>query len=886
MGRRCRRLRYNQFGGTIGGPILRKRMFFFFAYEGLRQLTPDVVTTSVPTTLERSGDFSQLFNSAGQQITIYDPASTVPDPSNPGQYIRTAFPGNKIPQNRIDPVAAAYISYYPAPNQPGNPGTDLNNFYFAGSQRQYVNNYSGRVDYQLSSKTLLMGKYAIEELSPWTLPATFGSSDIASPGYTTKPQHHPFALGKLIQTFTPTFIGQFYGSWAREAYSSVGLSNGFDQTKLGFPAYLAQQATVLGIPQVSPGEMSSLGGVTDEHDVCDRYEAAGDLTKSWTRQTLKFGAIWGLGRYSTHLLDGDTGNYSSNLSFTQGPNPLAAASNAGFGFASFMLGTLSSGATPGTVIDGNYSQPYFGVYAEDDIKVNRQLTATVGLRWDHEDPRREANNMMSNFDFTDQATLPNGTQITGGLEFPGVNGIPKGQWNTSTKNFSPRIGFAYSIGDKTVVRAGYGVFFGNSWGNGRNGGSTSSSAMPQDGFFCTTTSPISLDNGLTPYATLSNPFPGGNFCQATGNKDGLLTTLGSAITFIDRNYKDPYMMSWNLNIQRVLPGQNTVQIAYSGSRGVHLVGTHDFNQLNPKYMSLGTQLDNLIPNPFYGVITSGPLAAPEITEGQSLLPYPQFTDVNSALATYGESSYHALFLTLEHRMSKGFLVSASYTWSKLIDNVLPSPNWGGFSGASFQEGLPQNYYNPKGERSLAGYDIPQTLVVSYVYDLPIGKGKSILNNGGIVNAIVGGWQLNGLTTFQSGSPVEIYGGNSSGTFEGQQRPNWSGKNPTLHGPVTKRLNQYFDTTQFSFNAPFTFGNTPRLMPDLFQPGIDDWSMSLFKNTKIGDRFNVEFRAEAFNTFNRVQFAPPDTTINDSTFGQISGQQNSPRTLQLGLRTTF
>ena len=880
------KLRYNQFGGTVGGPIIKKRLFFFFAYEGLRQKTPDVVTTSVPTDLERTGDFSHLFNSAGQLITIYDPWSTVPDPANPGQYIRTAFPGNKIPQARLDPVAASLTTYFPEPNQPGNAGTDLNNFFFSGANQQSVNNFSGRGDYQLGPKTAVMGRYSLENLSPWVIPATFGQSDIASPGFVTKPQHHPYVLAKVVQTFSPTFFGEFHTSWTRWFYASQGLSNGFDPAKLGFPSYLSTNSITLGIPSISPGEMSSLGNYYNENDVSDRYEAEVNLTKMWAKHTLKFGGTWGKGRYHMNTIDNSTGAYSSNLAFTQGPNPLAGSATSGFGFASFLLGTMSSGEQNVTEIIGHYTQPYFGVYGEDDIKVNRNLTATLGLRWDHEDPRREAHNMMSNFDFTDTSTLSNGTVVSGGLEFPGVNGVPNGQWNTSEKNFAPRIGLTYALGNSTEVRAGYGIFYGNSWGNGRNGGSTSNSAMPQNGFFCSTSSPTTLDNGLTPYATYSDPFPGGKFCDATGSSAGLLTNLGSPLTFVDRNYKQPYLQAWNANIQRVLPGQVSVEIAYSGSRGVHLVGTRDFDQLNPKYLSLGSQLNNQVPNPYYGVITSGPLATPTITLGQSLRPYPQFTDVNSALATYGESSYHAMFVTLQRHLSKDFSVSASYTWSKLIDNIIPSPNWGGFSGASFQIGLPQNYYDPKSERSLAGYDIPQTLVVSYIYQIPLGKGKTFLNKAGVVNDIVGGWQINGLTTFQSGTPIEIYGGNSSGTFEGQQRPDWSGKNPTLHGAATKRLNEYFDTTQFSYNAPFTFGNTPRLMPDLFQPGVDDWNISLFKNTKVRDTVNVEFRAESFNTFNRVQFGPPDTTINDSTFGQISYQQNSPRTLQLGLRLFF
>jgi hypothetical protein len=873
------KLRYNQFGGTVGGPILRNKAFFYFAYEGLRQITPQVVTTSVPTTLQRGGDFSQTYNSAGTLLTIYDPSSTVPDPNSPGNYIRTAFQGNKIPSGRLDQVALGIQQYFPGANQAGTPGSGLNNFIFSGGNIQHTNNYSGRGDYQLNANNQLMGRYSVELLSPWVVPATFGTSDIASPGYVTKPQHHFYSIGKLTHTFSPTLFGDFHGSWARWFYESRGLSNGFDPTKLGFPGYLsANSSDNLGFPSIGPGEMSGLGGYANENDRTDRYEFAANISKIWSKHTLKFGGLYGLGLYPVHTVDSTTGTYASTNVFTQGPNPLSASTTSGFGYASFLLGTMSSGTQDPTRIIGSYKQPYYGLFVEDDVKVNRNLTANLGLRWDVESPRTEEKNRMSNFDFTTTSTLSNGTPVTGGVKFPGVSGVSSGDWQSNNKNFAPRVGLAYSLGASTVIRAGYGIFYGNSWGNGRNNNS-----MPQYGFFCSTQVNTSNNNGLTPAATLSNPFPTG-FCKATGSAAGLQTGLGQTIYFINRNYRTPYLQSWNFDIQRSLPGNAVLQIAYSGSRGVHLNGIREFNQLNPKYFSMGAALNNQVPNPYYGVITSGPLAGPTITLGQSLRPFPQYTDVSSRMETFGESSYHALFLSFQKRMSKGFSLSGSWTWMKEIDDVIPAPN--GFPGSSFSASNPQNFYNSRAERSVASFDTPQTVVISYIYELPFGPGKPLFNTGGVGGRIVGGWQINGLTTFQSGTPLQVSGGNSSGSFDGTQRPNWTGKNPSIGGAATKRLNRYFDTSQFTFNAPFTFGTAPRLIPTLFEQGIDDWDTSVIKDTTIRENIKVEFRAEAFNTFNRVQFSPPNLSINSSAFGVVSAQQNNPRTMQFGLRLKF
>ena len=227
---------------------------------------------------------------------------------------------------------------------------------------------------------------------------------------------------------------------------------------------------------------------------------------------------------------------------------------------------------------------------------------------------------------------------------------------------------------------------------------------------------------------------------------------------------------------------------------------------------------------------------------------------------------------------------AAYTLSKLIDDMIPAVN--GFPGESFSGGSLQNFYNIRGERALASWDTPQTLVLSYVYEFPFGRGKPFLSQGGPLGRIAGGWQINGTTTFQSGFPLQINGGNGSGSFAGLQRPDWSGKDATLSGAMTERLLRNFDTSVFSFNTPFTFGNAPRLMPNLRSPGVANFDMSVFKNTNITERLRVQFRAEAFNAFNRVQFGVPNTSINSSSFGVISSQQNSPRNYQLGLRLLF
>jgi hypothetical protein len=431
-----------------------------------------------------------------------------------------------------------------------------------------------------------------------------------------------------------------------------------------------------------------------------------------------------------------------------------------------------------------------------------------------------------------------------------------------------------------VIRTGFGIFYGNSYG-----GAANYNQLANFGFACSTPVNASIDGGLTPAASYSDPFPNG-FCTQNTSSLGLLSNLGENIAAVNRDHQVPKTVSWSFDIQQKLPKDVLFNVTYAGNRGLNLIGFRELNQLAPEHLALGTQLNASVPNPFYGVIKIGPLSAPTITRGQLLRPYPQFQTVTGAIDTYGASTYHALYVKMERRFANGFSLLGSYTYSKIIDDVVGGQT--GFAGEGFVRGDLQNFYNTRGERSVASYNTPQTLVISYVYELPFGPGKALANQGGALGAIVGGWQVNGSTLFQSGSPLQVTGGNSNGSMAGTGRPNWNGQNPTISGQDMSNEGRvrYFDTSAFSLNAPFTFGNAPRIMPNLYGPGAANFDISLFKNAKIRERYRLQFRAEAFNAFNRVQFGNPNTTITSPQFGRITTQANLPRDFQLALRLLF
>ncbi len=390
---------------------------------------------------------------------------------------------------------------------------------------------------------------------------------------------------------------------------------------------------------------------------------------------------------------------------------MAASSTGGLAFASFLLG-LGSGSTTTNGPGEALLYRAWGGFIQDDWKVNSKLTLNLGLRYDHASPWKERYNRITSLDYTSPSPLKvPGFNLVGGLAFPGVNGLPVGQYNSSWGDIAPRFGFAYMLKPHTVIRGGAGIFYGPPTPNAFNGNS-----IPISGYQSSTQWVGSID-GLTPTNYLSNPYPGG-LTRATGNTLGLATLLGNSIVGMDRSRLDPASYQWNFGIQQSLPGQIVVEAAYAGSRGLHLNGDLNYNALPDQDLALGSRLTTKVANPFYGLLPAGSaLNTPTISYGQLLLPYPQFAAVTAGNAAYGSSTYHAFELTARRRINQGLSVLASYTFSKLIDDV-PNPTTTGFPGESISGTAFQDPNNRVSERALAPFDAPQSFTVNTLYELP------------------------------------------------------------------------------------------------------------------------------------------------------------------------
>jgi hypothetical protein len=511
------------------------------------------------------------------------------------------------------------------------------------------------------------------------------------------------------------------------------------------------------------------------------------------------------------------------------------------------------------------------------------------VRYDHEAPWKEAFNRITDFSETAPSPLQApGLNVVGGLEFPGIGGLPRTQFNPSWANVWPRLGFAYRLDNTTVIRGGFGGFTSSISGTGYN------SIAAISGFLASTPWINSL-NGVNPVNVLSNPFPNG-FVYATGSTLGLGTLLGQSVGAMVRDRPFAYALDWNFGVERTLRGNWVLHVAYSASRGVHLYEDPTLDQLPDKYLSEGSALTQLVTNPFYGnpLVTTGILSGPQIEASQLLLPYPQFSQVSITGESFGTSTYNSLQVNLEHRFTNGFHLHTAYTYSKTMDDCAPSQTQ--FPGGTFEGGGIQDWSDRKGSWSPAVWDTPNNFETDGVYELPFGPKRHLLNQGGALGKVVGGWQLGGIITLQNGSPLSFTTAtntlNNNGASgqgwagAGSQFPSLTGVSPKLSGSASSKVNEWFNPAAFTQPAPFTYGNVGRTLSWLRGPGYANVDFSLDKTTTISERFSLQFRAEAFNAFNHPWFGLPDTTIGAPGAGVISEQQNSARQIQFALKLLF
>ena len=902
-GQRPGSFKRNQFGGNVGGPVTlpgysgADKTFFFVNYEGLRQESGAVSTLTVPLPEWRTGDFSNLRNSNGQPIILYDPATTRPDPNNPGSFIRDPFPGNLIPQNRISGVGRALAQYWPLPNAtPSNAFTQASNYVLSGAQPSNADRVDSRVDQVVSDKWRMFVRYSYSNEDSQVFNSfqnVASSSGGDGPTYT---KTHSLSIDNNY-VWSPSLLLNVRYGLNRRFVDRKPLSAGFDLASVGFASNVVQIAQADEFPRVDVQGFQSLGQntFTDLVIAPTTHQFNFTGTKILSSHTIKFGMDYRKFLLNFTQLFFPSGQYGfGNAQWTQ-RDPNVTSSTQGFALASMLLGIPSFGQISHNPSPASASS-YWASYIQDDWRVSNNLTINIGLRHEFDVPRTERFNRLSYFD--SGVTSPvasqvpanpffNPAQLTGGLVFMDENN--RRQVDTDLNNFGPRIGASWNVMPKTVVRSAYGIFYMPS--HVQAAGHSGSAGMM--GFNSQSNMIVSLD-GRLPLRTIDNPFPDG-FNLPPGNAQGAATftglNIGGGNGGVFTSNQTPRMQQWNVNVQRELPGNFVAEVAYLGSKGTNLlIGESGlaFAQVDPSFLSLGTTLQDQVPNPFYGIITnpSSPLRFETVSRNRLMRPFPQYDGVSAFRVPGAKSIYHAFTGRLDKRFSGGLSLLAAYTFGQLQDDASTTV---GFLG---QAGTQQNAYDRASDWSISSQDIRHRFVASFVYDLPFGTGRRFGNGwNSAVNAVLGGWQVNGIVTFQSGIPLIITQAvNNTNLFSPTQRPNWSGQDPNIDGSSVSKgehIQRWFDTSVFSVTPAFQFGNVPRVMPDLRADGVKNLDLSVFKNNYFhGGKWNAQVRLEMFNALNRVQFGAPNTQVGNGNFGIVSSQANGPRQVQLALKLIF
>ncbi len=892
-------LHRNQFGVTFGGPISRSRhLFFFAAYEGLRQPKTDATTLTVPTDAERNGDFSHTYNPDGSLQVIYNPFSThqVTDSLGHTYYTRDPFPGNIIPSNLLNSVGQNIVNLYPQANRPSEGLHDSNNYFKQGSGSTVNDKFDWRIDWAQSEKNRMFARMS-DRVRQKDNPACFFCNG-ADENSTN--EDHGFQV-VLNDTYTPspTWVIDGYAAYGRWYETQAQTGHGkADASAIGLSPSLFQAPL---LPLVHSDLYATLG--TDyssfNHYVRSNVTWLGNVTKQFTRHTLKFGANYGIA-FMNNRQD-NPGRFDFGRSFTScepgpgdGPCQVLLSSdtfNTGNGIASMLVGTGSGYSD--IQMDPAMSLHTIGLFIQDQWRATDRMTITAGLRYENQRPATERFNRLTYFDKTAVNPLSSAVGFTVPGAFEYANSNNRFAWGPDNRNFAPRLGIAYKLTDKLVARVGAGLFY-----------APASAMISFDspgqylGFTSRTNWIGSVDSaGYIPTNLVSDPFPNG-LVPPVGNKNGAMTQVGDGAGQIWPKGKHSigYTEQWSIDLQYQIAKHAVVEAGYTGTRGRRLMyGNPDLNanQLPTQLLALGRDaLSQQVDNPYYGVITdpNSPLSGEKVPYNQLLRPFPQFTYLNYARSLPGGSSaYDALNLKFTKQFSNGLSMISSYSWSKALDNG--SEDFVGWAIG----GLWRDAYNTKLDYAISMHDVPQSFVTAFVYQMPFGRGKRWgSGSSGIINEILGSWEVSGVVRLTSGLPLlaPFYSSNSLWDFgfPGQGVPNLVG-NPK---PAHQTTDNWINPDAFAEPADMTYGNMPARMTQLRESATKNVDLGVAKSFGP-ERFRAQFRAEFLNAFNHPFFGGTyyggwgsniDLCIDCGNLGKVYGTRNDPRNVQLSLKFMF
>lgn len=851
-------LRYNQFGATLGGPLTpsRRTAFFFLSYEGNRQVSPEPATFTVPTAKLKTGDFSE----AG--AVIYDPLTIN------GAGARQPFPANRIDPSRINAAALRLLSFYPEPNRPGV----VNNYFSQAASRTASNDVSVKIDRRVSARQNLFGRFSWINLDTLSADQFRGP---ASPGQGMTGTHDRSVTLDDNYSLRGWILHGNYG-YGYYAIPMFPLQSDLSPSSLGLAAYLDPAVQFDIFPRVQVDGYAAMGADmwSVRQNKFETHTLTGDAARLFGNHTVKAGGSYRVNRVSSLRAAYPAGYYAFNEVWTRADIAKAGGGNS---LASMLLGVLSAGEIRQEPSLASQTK-YGALYLQDDWRAHSRLTLNLGLRWEANWPLTERFDRASWFDLNARLPLqvPGMGPLYGGLVFAGSRtpGAPRGFKNLDWANFSPRVGLAWRADSRSVVRAGFGLFFNPPVFFG------DSQALGALGFNASTAINTSIDGGRTPYATLSNPYPDGLNVPENG-ANGLLTFVGQTIPANFRGDRSGYSPQWNLDVQRELAGGLLVDAAYAGGAGVKLPASSNMNQLADSYLQLGDALNKKIANPFFGVLpASTTLGKQTTTYGQVLRPFPWLTGLTQQWGSQAHSTYHALQAKLRKRYSAGFQFLLAYTWSKSIDDASAISPFLGQQNPGYTNANRKDL-----DKSLSAADVPHRLVFNSQWELPFGRGRRWLP-GGWRERLAGGWSLNVIGTLQSGMPISINSAtNTTNSFGGEQRPNSAGISSRTPGGDGGRIDGWFNPAAFTDARPYAFGNIGRFLPGNRGPSLHNWDISALKDIALRERARLEFRAEFFNAFNHVNFQPPAATFGRPQFGLVTGAEPA-RIIQAALKLYY